>query len=359
MPSAANGDNLYIGRGKFYFDRYDANMQPSGILRFVGEADKGDISISSSNKSRYTTTRATNNKIASVDTQQTHSIAIDLMEFVKDNLALALLGTAGPVTQSGNTLTDEAVAASASAGSIYKLKYRNVSAVTLKVGGTALDGDDFEIEDPRLGLVRILPSATVGAGALTASYTSETVTFDRVASGKNTAIYGRLVYIGDPTLGPGFDLEAWKVKFMSAGVVSLLSDDFDKLSLTGEILDDTPNHPTAPLYQLTYRDSGGGSNIGSSLTLGDGSDGHNYVIAMVSGNLEVELGDDEADTATLTLADQSNGSYYAVTMEDGNLTVTSSSSAGAVGSLLVADQVDGHIYSLTSVDGKLTVTLIS
>lgn len=360
MPASANGDNLYIGRGKFYFDRFCTNMQPSGILRFVGEADKSDISISSTNKSRYTTTRATNTKIASVDTQQTHTIALDLLEFNKDNLALALLGTSAPVTQSGSAISNEAVSASAAAGSIYKLRYRNISAVTLKVGASTLPTDLYEIEDPRLGLVRIFLDATIGAGALTASYTSDTFTFDRIAAGQNTAIYGRLVFVGDPTLGPGFDVEAWKVKFMSAGVLSLLSDDFDKMSLSGEILDDSINHPSAPLYQVTYRESAaGGSTGGSLVALSDESDGHTYVIRIVDGNIEVELGDDAAETTTLKLADQSNGSYYAVTFDDGNLTLTVSSSTGSVPSISLIDQSDGHTYSLTSVDGALTVTLIS
>src|SRR5690242_2869631 len=114
MPAQANGNELGIGRGKFYFDRFGPDLRPTGVLRFVGEADKGDISISSTNKARYTTTKATNNKIASVDIQQTHTLALDLMEFVPENLALALLGTVAPVTQSGNTTIGEVLATAGS-----------------------------------------------------------------------------------------------------------------------------------------------------------------------------------------------------------------------------------------------------
>jgi hypothetical protein len=252
MPAAANGDNLYIGRGKFYFDRYGSNMQPSGVLRFVGEADKGDISISSTNKSRYTTTKATNNKIASVDTQQTHTIAMDLMEFTKENLALALLGDVSTFTQSVTPVTSESLAATHAIGDILQLKGRNPSSLILtgSSGPLAL-GTDYEIEDQKIGLIRMLTAGTT----VSAAYTPGTTALPRIAAGQNTAIYGRLVFVGDPTIGPGFDVEAWKVKFMSAGVLSLLSDDFDKMSLNGEILDDSINHPSAPLYQVTYRDS--------------------------------------------------------------------------------------------------------
>lgn len=252
MPASANGDNLYIGRGKFYFDRFGSNMQPSGTLRFVGEADKGDISISSTNKSRYTTTKATNNKIASVDTQQTHTIAMDLMEFTKENLALALLGDVSTFTQSVTPVTAESLATAYKVGDIFQLKGRNPTTLVLTGSSSALVlGTDYEIEDLKLGLVRML---TVGT-TLSAAYTPGTTGLSRIAAGQNTAIYGRLVFVGDPTLGPGFDVEAWKVKFMSAGVLSLLSDDFDKMSLSGEILDDSINHPSAPLYQVTYRNT--------------------------------------------------------------------------------------------------------
>lgn len=253
MPTAANGDNLYIGRGKFYFDRYDAITNlPTGIRRFIGEADKGEISISSTNKTRYTTTKASNNKIASIDINQTHTIAIDLLEFTKDNVALALLGTESVFTQSVVPVTAEVLQTAAySVGDVYQLAGRNPTSLVLTEGpSTALVlGTDYEIEDLKLGLVRMLTAGSI----LKAAYTPGTTALPRIAAGTNVAIYGRLIFVGDPTSGPSFDAELWKVKFMSAGVFALLSDDFDTMSLSGEILEDSANHPDAPLYQVTYR----------------------------------------------------------------------------------------------------------
>lgn len=252
MPTSANGDNLYIGRGKFYFDRFDPTTNlPTGVRRFVGEVDKGDISISSQNKSRYTTTKATNNKIASIDSQQTHTIALDLMEFKPENVALALLGTSATFTQSVTAVTAEVLATTSYAiGDIFQLAGRNPTTLVLTGASDPLVlGTDYEFEDQKLGLVRMLTAGTT----LSAAYTPGTTTLPRIAAGQNTAIYGRLIFVADPESGPAFDLEAWKVKFMSGGVFSLLSDDYDKMSLTGEILEDSAHHPAAPLYQLTYR----------------------------------------------------------------------------------------------------------
>lgn len=252
MPSAANGNNLFIGAGKFYFDRFDPTTGlPSGMRRFVGEVDKGDITISSTNKTRYTTTKATNNKIASIDLQQTHTIALDLMEFTKENVSLALLGTPYTVTQPVTPVTAESLAATSYAvGDIYQLAGRNPTTLVLTGASTALVlGTDYEIEDLKLGLVRMLTAGTT----LTAAYTPGTTALPRIAAGQNSSIHGRLIFVGDPINGPSFDLEAWNVKFMSGGVFSLLGTDFETMTLSGEILDDSVNHPTAPLYQVTYR----------------------------------------------------------------------------------------------------------
>ena len=252
MPTAASGDNLYIGRGKFYFDRFDPiSLLPTGVRRFVGEVDKGEISISSTNKTRYTTTKASNNKIASIDINQTHTIAVDLMEFTKDNVALALLGTASSFTQSATPITGESLCTTHAVGDVLQLASRNPSSLVLTgpSSTTLVLGTDYEIEDQKLGLVRMLTSGTT----VSAAYTPGSGSLSRIAAGTNVAIYGRLIFVGDPMNGPGFDVEIWKVKFMSGGVFALLSDDFDKMSLSGEILDDSTNHPSQPLYQLTYR----------------------------------------------------------------------------------------------------------
>jgi hypothetical protein len=252
MPTSANGNNLYIGRGKFYFDRFDpTTMLPTGVRRFVGEVDKADLTISSTNKARFTTTKATNNKIASIDIQQVHTIAIDLMEFTKDNVSLALLGTSSTFTQPVTAVTAESLASTSYAiGDILQLAERNPTSLVLTGGsGTLVLGTDYDIEDQKLGLIRMLAAGTT----ISAAYTPGATALPRVAAGQSMAIYGRLIFVSDPEIGPAFDLEVWKVKFMSAGVFALLSDDFNKISLTGEILEDTANHPAAPLYQFTYR----------------------------------------------------------------------------------------------------------
>jgi hypothetical protein len=250
MPSAANGDNLYIGTGKFYFDRFDpTTLLPTGVRRFVGEVDKGDVSISSTNKTRYTTTKASNNKIASLDIQQTHTLALSLMEFTKENLALAFLGNLSVFTQPITAVTAEAVASVYKAGDILQLAERNPTTLVLTGASDPLVlGTDYEIENQGLGLIRMLTAGTT----ITAAYTPGTTGLPRIAAGQNPSILGRVIFIGDPMNGPGFDVELWKVKFMTSGVVSLLGTDFGSVTMNGEVLDDSTNHPNAPLYQITY-----------------------------------------------------------------------------------------------------------
>lgn len=250
MPSAANGDNLYIGTGKFYFDRFDPTTNlPTGIRRFVGEVSKGDVSISSTNKTRYTQTKASNNKIASLNIQQTHTLALDLMEFTKDNLALAFLGNLSTFTQPITAVTAEALATIHAVGDIVQLAERNPTSLILTGSSGPLTlGTDYEIENQGLGLIRMLTAGTT----LTAAYTPGTTGLPRIAAGTNPFITGRVIFVGDPMNGPGFDVEFWKVRFITSGVVGLLGTDFESFTLNGEVLDDSTNHASSPLYQVTY-----------------------------------------------------------------------------------------------------------
>lgn len=266
----ANGNNMVIGRGKIYFDRY-VNGVPSGLLRFMGVGPKFDVTPSSTEKDRYDMTKAAAPLLVTTTTQQDHKVVIDLEEFTKDNVALALFGTASTVTQGTTPVTSEAVF-SGPAGkllpdTILRLKNRNVPftgtgalVLTATAGGSPTPlvlGTDYEEEDSEMGLIHILPgysAVTLGTTTLiTAAYTPAASTFSRVAAGVDTGIFGTLVFKGDPANGPAMEIEVWKVRIKPSAALALIADDYASMSLEGRVIADAINHPTAPLYQVTYR----------------------------------------------------------------------------------------------------------
>ena len=259
MPIASDPTQLLLGRGKVYFDRFDSNGNTTG-LRFMGEADKLEINPSATTKDYFTMSKAASTKLAQNIINQTHEIDLSLREYSPANLALALLGDAITLTQTQQVISatpGEQLSAKATPGCCYQTQYRNISLVTCKTGSTALVlGTDFEIIDPTLGLIRVLPGTTQldGTKPLSVAYTAAAIAAgQQIQAGTQSKIEGKLVYVGDPVNGPAYDAEVWRVRFQPSGALALITDDYGSIPLKGEVMDDSMNHPVQPLYRATLR----------------------------------------------------------------------------------------------------------
>lgn len=259
MTIAADPTQLLLGRGKAYFDRFDASGNSTG-LRFLGEVAKLELTPTVQTKDRFTSTKAAGTKIAHNITQQTHTLAIEMLEYQADNIALALLGDNITLTQSGGSITAETVSAAPTAGKCYQLANRIVSALVLTTGAGGVTpvviGTDYEIVDATIGLIHILPGSTVvtSANPLKAAYTAGAIAGGKQVQGGTVGkIQGRLVYIADPANGPGHDAEFWRVQIEPSGALAFLTDDYGSIPIKGELIDDSANHPTQPLYRITLR----------------------------------------------------------------------------------------------------------
>ena len=258
MPINADPTQLLLGRGKLYFDRFDANGNPTG-LRFMGEADKLEINPSAQTKDYFTMSRAASTKLAQNITQQTHEVDVQLREYQPANLAIALLGDAIVLTQEQTVVAQgaEQLSAKALPGCVYQTKFRNISAVTAESGATPLVlGTDYEVLDATLGLIHVLPGTQVldGTKPLSVGYTAAAINgATQIQGGTDSKIEGKLVFVGDPANGPSYDAEIWRVRFQPSGALALITDDYSNIPLKGEAMDDSANHPAQPLYRLTLR----------------------------------------------------------------------------------------------------------
>lgn len=267
MPTQPNAANLNIGRGKFYFNR----LTSLGIYeghRFVGDVDKGDLVTTPTMKQRYSMSKASSPLLKIATVQQQHKLTLNLMEFQPKNVSLALLGVNALNTQASASISAETLFTATAgvpginADTILRCSKRAISSPVLTATGsgaaTALVlGTDFEIEDATMGLIRILPTATtVALGTITlitAAYTAAAITFNRVTAGITTDIVGQLLFIEDNASGPNKDWEFWNVHISPTTAMALLTTDYSNISLEAEVLDDSANHPTNPLYQVNYR----------------------------------------------------------------------------------------------------------
>lgn len=275
MPTQPNPAEVFIGAGKIYFDRFDANGYSTG-MRFWGDASKFDITAAIDKADVWNHTKKQRTKLIQITKTQTHTMTVDLTEPNSENIALSVLGTTAAYTQAGGPITTETLASTASvsstipsvaslqANTILQTAQRNISAVTLNamVASTATPltlGTDYEIEDAIEGTIRILKidNFPVSMDSLKINYTAAAMTATAakklITAGLTPQIIGKVMYVGDPVAGVARTIRAWKVHIEPSSALSLISDDPTTLSLSGEVLDDSINHPNSPLYEIISR----------------------------------------------------------------------------------------------------------
>src|SRR5579872_1591236 len=157
MPASvpqADGNNLLLGRGKVYFDRFLPGTMTKTGARFLGECQKFDITPTITTKQKYTLAKSASTLLANNIDTQTHTLDIEMDEFVPENIALALLGDTAAISQTGGSITAEALSAPAKNQRVYKLANRQISAPVIKKAGvvTGVLGTDFLILDATMGL---------------------------------------------------------------------------------------------------------------------------------------------------------------------------------------------------------------
>ena len=255
MAVEVNPNEIYLGRGKIFVDRYDKSGNSTG-LRFLGEASKLELTPSVEKKELYTKTKASAPKIVSLTTQQTHTLAIDFQSFTPENIALVLLGDTVAIDQDLSIVSDEVITTSLIKGAIYRTDFTKITGLTLTSGVTPMVlGTDYEEFDALNGMIRILPTTTLAPGApVSAAYTSPAMNKVKVTGGTSANILLRLLFIGDPTNGARQNLEVWRLQITPSAAIGLITDDFAVGSLSGEVLADSLNHPESPLYDMTVED---------------------------------------------------------------------------------------------------------
>lgn len=260
MPSplavSPSPTNLLLGKGKIYADRLKL---VSGVLTRTGEFDLGnctmlEITPKATTKEKYESMDHLVNLYGRAVVESSTTVKITGDEFSLFNMAAALMGTQGTVTATGATLTAEVVTTAPQQGAYYPLKFRNVSAVTVKGGSTGTTaltlGTDYAL-DLVTGRVQILAGgAVLVTDTIKADYTYATYSINSVQGGTSPQINMFIRFKGDPVQGPTFEGEFWNVMFTPSGSTGFIADDYGNWTLEGMCISDPVNHPTEPVYRL-------------------------------------------------------------------------------------------------------------
>jgi hypothetical protein len=256
MPALATSPsptNLLLGKGKIYADRLSLS---NGLWVKTGEFDLGNctafgISPKATVKEKYESMDSASSLYARNAINQNHTVKITGDEFSLFNLANGVMGDLITVSQTGASVTGETLTTAVKQGAYYATAYRSISAVTVKVGGTAKTlGTDYTI-DAATGRIYIVPGGGITGGAtVTCDYTYATITLNGVSSSTHSSIKMFLRYVGAPVSGPTFEVQVYVCDFAPSGDIGLISDDYGNWTLEGMALAGTNLSPDGSPYRV-------------------------------------------------------------------------------------------------------------
>lgn len=264
MKPTPSSENLYLGAGSVFFDRFDANGASTG-LRHLGNVDTFEITNTVETKEKKNAMDGAKATYAEVVTGSTSELSMTLTEFTKENIALATLGNEAVYTQEEvTTVTDQAVgpAANVKLDVWYDLGALNPTVTTVKQGTSTLDPDAYEL-NAEAGMIRLLSSYTgenkaVEGEAITWSGSIPAITeaegmyvVQGLAAG---SIKGRVRYISaeNQTQGPRVMVDVWICGLNPDGALGLIAEDFGSFNMKGKVYADMSKPKGQQYYRVLY-----------------------------------------------------------------------------------------------------------
>lgn len=251
MPISPNVDNLLLGRGRVYFDRFDSSGNKQGWID-LGNAPEFSVNITKETLAHFSSRAGLKVKDLEVVKEIASSFQFTLEEFSLENLTLAFLGEKAAANQTSGSLS--AAEYTARHDKWVDVGKRKLSNFVLKGDGgtpTYVLGTDYLV-DLDEGMFMALSTGSITDAAtveVTCNYAA--VTQNIIKALKDAAIDGALKFVGDPGTGPVEIIEVWKGKLMPSGELGFISDDWAKFQLQFEVAADETNHPDEPYFRVT------------------------------------------------------------------------------------------------------------
>jgi hypothetical protein len=251
MSTEVNGDNILLGRGKVYFDRFTSAGAATGE-RFLGNCPSFEITPTAEDIKKYSSATPAAPLIASDVLRTTLALRIAGDEFTAENLAMALFGDSANLTQSTAAITDEVITVVAQ-GRYYPTLYRGISSVTVTGPSetpTYDVNDDYTV-DATEGRIYIVPGGAITASTVIwVDYTYADLDVERVRGMNQTSVKGYVRFVGDPGRGPQYTCEIWRASIHADGAMGFISDEYAQWTMIGDIESDATNHPNEPHFRL-------------------------------------------------------------------------------------------------------------
>jgi hypothetical protein len=269
MPApvfAPNSNNLVLGKGELFFDRYTSAPLKNGMMH-LGNVETFEITTEDDSIEKKSSMSSATPILKKVSRGRTVTMKVAGNDFAQDTIALALMGENAEVTQTATPVVAEIIglAASVLKGRYYRItgRYGPFTAVVIKQGATTLVlNTDYTLDAANgiVGAMQSSPTIVNGVGNLTADYTptvySAGAGIQTIKGGNKSLIEGGFFFKPDPASGPKMSVHVFRVSISPDAAMGFISDDFASWGLSATVLDDSAGlfggSVTEPLYRVSY-----------------------------------------------------------------------------------------------------------
>lgn len=247
MALAPNTENLTLGKGVAYFDRLDADGNPTGELD-LGNCVDFPLRHATTLKEHFSSRGGVRKRDLVFVSDEKFFLDFSLEEYSKENIILAICGDAPEyLTQSAGSATKTVTAYR---GRWLELGFRAVSNVSVTHGATTFSEiDDYLVDLPG---GRIMPLSN---GAI---YEKETllISFDYAAISQpvmrpsKREVSGLLRFVSKGDVGRNWELKAWRAKVRLREDIQFITSEWGRLELVAELEAAEDEHPGEPYFTL-------------------------------------------------------------------------------------------------------------
>lgn len=236
--------NYVVGRGRLYFNQFLLGTKTLvGGSRYLGNSPKLTSTQAENKLKHYSSDEGLKVQDASVSIQNDLTLDFSLDDISPENLAMWFRGAVQNTVIAGGAVAGEAH--TVKLGTYIQLGVsdtdpvgaRNVSAVSMKKGVTAIAAlNNYEV-DAVTGRVYLLPTAAGIADDddITIDYTAGAGT-DETVIAAGTVIEGRLEFMSDNAAGENRDYVWPYVQISPTGTFSLKGDAWQEAEFTVDVL---------------------------------------------------------------------------------------------------------------------------
>ena len=251
---APNTDNLFLGKGALYFDRFDAGDAKTGELD-LGNVTAFGLTKAATKKDHFTSREGIRKKDKSITIEEKWTAKFVAEEYSRENMLLAIGGELTPAydTQSAGTGTADITAFRDRWIAVGK---RSISSVVVTHGGTTFTLNvDYKV-DSTIGRIMPLYTGAIYEGEplhVVFSYASINQPILK-PSIREVKGFMRFVPHNDMDNGPNYEAQIWSCLLTCDSEIPFLTEDWGKLNFTVDIDEDDSggtHKATNPYFKLT------------------------------------------------------------------------------------------------------------